>query len=148
MCSAHTAQFLFTGLPRHFIPRNDTAGAVKQNRAVREGCGKDEVRRRHIRMRRWRTFNLLDCFVISFLAMTEILARVVTADFRPCYIYLSCTASTLVIASVARQSSKNNACAIRRTSIIYYLLSIIYYLLSIIYYLCSNKNPPIRAVFI
>ena len=96
--------------------------------------------------RRWHTFNLLDCFVISFLAMTEILARVATADFRPCYIYLSCTASTLVIASVARQSSKNNACAIRRTSIIYYLLSIIYYLLSIIYAL--NKNPPIRAVFI
>ena len=73
--------------------------------------------------RRWHTFNLLDCFVISFLAMTEILARVATADFRPCYIYLSCTASTLVIASVARQSRKNNACAIRRTSIIYYLCS-------------------------
>ena len=40
---------LFTGLPRcAMLARNDTAGAVKQNRAVREGCGKDEVRRRHI----------------------------------------------------------------------------------------------------
>ncbi len=37
---------LFTGL-LHSV-RNDTAGAVKQNRAVREGCGKDEVRRRHM----------------------------------------------------------------------------------------------------
>ena len=33
------AQLYFTGLPR--CARNDTAGAVKQNRAVREGCGKD-----------------------------------------------------------------------------------------------------------
>ena len=35
MCNAT----LSTGLPRY--ARNDTAGAVKQNRAVREGCGKD-----------------------------------------------------------------------------------------------------------
>ena len=34
------------GLLHYF--RNDTAGAVKQSRAVREGCGKDEVRRRHM----------------------------------------------------------------------------------------------------
>ena len=42
------ALVIFTGLLRHFFPRNDTAGAVKQNRAVRKGCGKDEVHRRHM----------------------------------------------------------------------------------------------------
>ena len=39
---------------------------------------------------------------------------------------------------MTKQSSKNNVCAIRRTSIIYYLLSIIYYL-------CSKKTQGAKA---
>jgi|GEM_PF-2083235 len=50
--------------------------------------------------------NLLDCFVISFLAMTEILAFMSPADLCLCYVYLPCSSSTLVIASVAWQSSE------------------------------------------
>ena len=38
--SADGGQVFFTGLPRVIaLARNGTAGAVKQNRAVRKGCG-------------------------------------------------------------------------------------------------------------